>query len=72
MLIIGLLDMMKFTVLKYFVPMEKLQYVSIMCIGAMIFVLSQLVDFCVEIGQILLTGAKAASSQGFRLSGIKS
>ena len=59
MLIIGLLDMMKFTVLKYFVPMEKLQYVSIMCIGAMIFVLSQLVDFCVEIGQILLTGAKA-------------
>lgn len=59
MLVIGLLDMMRFSVLKYFIPMEKLQYVSIVCIGAMIFVLSQLVDFCVEIGQILLKGAKA-------------
>lgn len=59
MLIIGLLDMMRFSIFKYFIPMEKLQYVSIMCIGAMLFVLSQLIDFCMEIGDILLKGAKA-------------
>lgn len=59
MLIIGLLDMIYFSVAKYFIATEELHYTSLLCIGTMFFVLSQLVDFCVEIGQILLTGAKA-------------
>ena len=59
MLIIGLFDMLRFSIIKYFVASGKAHYSSIMCIGAMLFVISQLVDFAMEIADILLKGAKA-------------
>lgn len=59
MLVIGLFDMIRFSIVKYFVASGEAHYSSITCIGAMLFVISQLVDFAMDIGDIFLKGAKA-------------
>lgn len=59
MLGIGMFDMMSFSAVKYFGTSGESRYTSILCIGAMIFVISQLVDFGMEIGNIFIKGAKA-------------
>ncbi|MCI5587177.1 MAG: GGDEF domain-containing protein, partial [Lachnospiraceae bacterium] len=58
MLIVGMLDMVHFLLEKYYMVSDDIHYTSIMCIGTMIFVLSQLADFGVGIGNIFLQGAK--------------
>ena len=59
MLLIGVYDMIRFAVQKYLVSSGESHYSSILCVGAMVFVLSQLADFCMKIGEIFLQGAKA-------------
>lgn len=59
MLVIGLYDMIHFSILKYLIVSEDYHYTSILCVGAMVFVLSQLVEFGSEIGRIFLQGARA-------------
>ncbi|MDD6072489.1 MAG: GGDEF domain-containing protein [Clostridiales bacterium] len=59
MLVIGLYDMIHFSIIKYLVVSEDYHYTSVLCVGAMVFVLSQLVEFGAGIGQIFLQGAKA-------------
>lgn len=58
MLLIGLFDLIRFSMIKYFVASGESHYSSVLCIGALVFVISQLVDFALEIGEILLQGAK--------------
>ena len=58
MLIVGMLDMVHFLLEKYYMVSDDIHYTSIMCIGTMIFVLSQLADFGVGIGNIFLQGAR--------------
>ena len=59
MLVIGLCDIIHFIVVKYWAISEDIHYTSIICIGTMIFVLSQLVEFGAGITNILLQGARA-------------
>ena len=59
MLFIGLFDIFHFVVVKYLGGSGEPRYSSDLSIGAMIFVISQLVDFAMEIGDIFLQGAKA-------------
>ena len=59
MLAIGLYDMIHFSVLKYLIVSEDYHYTSVLCVGTLVFVLSQLVEFGMGIGHILLQGAKA-------------
>lgn len=59
MLGVGMFDILSFSLVKYFGASGEARYTSITCIGAMIFVVSQLVDFGMEIGNIFLKGAKA-------------
>lgn len=58
MLVIGLCDMIHFFIVKYWVVSKDIHYTSILCVGTMVFVLSQLVEFGAEIGHILLQGAR--------------
>ncbi|MBQ3165051.1 MAG: GGDEF domain-containing protein [Lachnospiraceae bacterium] len=59
MLSVGLFDIISFSAVKYLGASGEARYTSITCIGAIIFVISQLVDFGMEIGNIFLKGAKA-------------
>ena len=59
MLTVGLCDMIHFFVIKYWEVSPYVPYTSMMCVGAMVFVLSQLVEFGREIGDIFLQGARA-------------
>lgn len=59
MLVVGLMDLFRFSIIKYFVSSGEAHYSSILCIGAMLFVISQLIDFAMEIADVLLKGAKA-------------
>lgn len=59
MLVIGLCDIIHFIVVKYWTISEDVHYTSIICIGTMIFVLSQLAEFGAGITNILLQGARA-------------
>lgn len=59
MLSVGLVDIVSFSAVKYLGASGEARYSSFLCIGAMIFVISQLVDFGMEIGNIFLKGAKA-------------
>lgn len=59
MLFIGLFDIFHFVVVKYLGGSGEPRYSSDLSIGAMIFVISQLVDFAMGIGDIFLQGAKA-------------
>lgn len=59
MLLIGVTDMVRFAVEKYLVASGESHFSSILCVGALIFVLSQLLDFCMKIGEIFMQGAKA-------------
>lgn len=59
LLVIGLIDVCYFSILKYWVTEKETQYTSILCIGAMFFVITQLLDFGMKIGDIFLQGAKA-------------
>lgn len=59
MLSVGLFDIISFSAVKYLGASGEVRYTSITCIGAIIFVISQLVDFGMEIGNIFLKGAKA-------------
>lgn len=58
LMIIGLYDMAHFSFVKYNIASKNVQYSSILCVGALIFVLSQLADFGVRIGHIFLQGAR--------------
>ena len=59
MLVIGLYDIIHFSVLKYLVASEDYHYTSVLCIGTMVFVISQLIEFGMGIGRIFLQGARA-------------
>lgn len=59
MLFIGMFDIFRFVAVKYFGASGEARYSSDLSIGAMIFVISQLVDFAMEIGHIFIQGAKA-------------
>ena len=56
---IGLFDMIQYSVMKYMVATGEANFTSNLCVGALLFVLAQLVDFYTEITDILLKGAKA-------------
>lgn len=59
MLGVGMFDILSFSAVKYLGVTGESRYSSVTCIGAMIFVVSQLVDFGMEIGDIFIKGAKA-------------
>ena len=59
MLLIGVTDIVRFAVEKYLIASGESHFSSILCVGALIFVLSQLLDFCMKIGEIFMQGAKA-------------
>ena len=58
MLFIGFCDLINFFVTKYGMVSKEVHYTSSICVGAMIFVISQLTEFGAEIGDILLQGAR--------------
>ncbi len=59
MLVVGLVDLFRFSILKYLGSSGDARYSSILCIGTMLFVISQLMDFAMEITDILVKGARA-------------
>lgn len=58
MLIIGLSDIIRFFISKYLGPSGDANFTSHLCVGALLFVLSELADFCLEIMDILVKGAQ--------------
>ena len=58
MLIIGLSDIIRFFISKYLGPSGDANFTSHLCVGALLFVLSELADFCMEIMDILVKGAQ--------------
>lgn len=59
LIVIGLSDMIKYSVSKYTVAGGDANFTSSLCVGALLFVLAQLIDFYAEITDIFLKGAKA-------------
>ncbi len=58
MIFIGLCDIIRFILDKYFEIDHAGRYISNLCIGVLVFVLAQLVDFCMEISQVLVENAR--------------
>lgn len=58
MIFIGLCDIIRFDLDKYFEIDHAGRYISNLCIGVLVFVLAQLVDFCMEISQVLVENAR--------------
>lgn len=58
MIFIGLTDIIRFNLNKYFDTGQVGGYTSNLCIGALVFVLAQLVDFSMEISQVLYENAQ--------------
>lgn len=59
LIIIGLLDLIKFSAAKYLFMADDAAFTSNLCIGALLFVISQLIDFGAKITDIFLMGARA-------------
>lgn len=59
MLVIGLIDMIRFSIQKYVFASDEVSFTSNLCVGALLFVFTQMIDFCTEIVDIFLKGAKA-------------
>lgn len=55
---IGFFDMIQYSVLKYTVATGESTFTSNLCVGALLFVLAQLVDFYTEITDVFLKAAK--------------
>jgi diguanylate cyclase (GGDEF)-like protein len=58
MIATGLWDMIRFNIQKYVPFFKESHYVSKICLGALVFVLAQLVDFCIEISKALYQTAQ--------------
>lgn len=59
LIIVGLLDLIKFSAAKYLFMADDASFTSNLCIGALLFVISQLIDFGAKITDIFIIGARA-------------
>lgn len=55
---IGVLDVLRFNIIKYIPVLAGKHYTSILCLGALIFVMSQIGDFAMEVSRILYKAAE--------------
>lgn len=52
-------DLVKYNLAKYLLDTEAFTFTSFLCIGTLVFIIAMIIDFCLEIKQILYSAARS-------------